>query len=355
MATDRTEKPTPKRREDARRKGQIARRPELPAAAGFMAGLAVLEATGVDFSARGGHLVTELARRIADPAPLTISASHGLLIEAAGDLALLSLPVITAKLAASLAGNFAQGGFTMSPEAFTLSKERFNPAANLKRVFSADRLVDLSYQFLIIGGIVAACYGVFVQAVENASALAGAPARQTLAAIGDLLSRLGWRAGGVLSVLAVLDYGYGWYKHEKTLRMSRQELKDEFRRQEGDPMIKSQRRRAARALMQRQIIMEVPGADVVVTNPTHVAVALKYDREAHAIPVVVAKGADLMAKRIRELAADHDVPVIENPPLARAIYRVVNVGGAIPPELFRAVAELLAYVYRQRDRAGGIS
>ncbi|MDX2029402.1 MAG: EscU/YscU/HrcU family type III secretion system export apparatus switch protein [Blastocatellia bacterium] len=355
MATDRTEKPTPKRREDARRKGQIARRPELTAAAGFLAGLAMLDATGADFLTRGGHLITGLVKRVADPAPLTIPAAHGLMIEAAGDLALLAVPVISAKLLAGVAANFAQGGLTIAPEAFSLSKERFNPAANLKRVFSADRLFELLYQFLVIGGIAAACGGLFARAGEGAAKLMGAPPRKAFTAMGEMLSQLGWRAGGVLLALAALDYGYGWYKHEKSLRMSRQELKDEFRQQEGDPMIKSQRRRAARALVQRQIIREVPRADVIVTNPTHVAVALKYDREAHAVPVVVAKGAELMAKRIREIAAAHKVPVIENPPLARALYRVVDVGGVIPPELFRAVAELLAYVYRQRNRAADYS
>jgi flagellar biosynthesis protein FlhB len=174
------------------------------------------------------------------------------------------------------------------------------------------------------------------------------PAPETLLVSGTLLGQLGWRAGGVLLLLAGLDYGYGWYKHEKSLRMTKQELKDEYRQQEGDPLIKAQRRRAGRALALRQIAQEVPKADVVVTNPTHFAVALKYDRATQTAPVVVAKGADLMAKRIRELARAHNVPVIEDPPLARALYREVDVQGVIPPEFFRAVAELLAFVYRQR-------
>jgi flagellar biosynthetic protein FlhB len=215
--------------------------------------------------------------------------------------------------------------------------------------------VDLIKQSLILGGVVMACYGVFMRSVTGAAQLIGAPAAETLKASGELLSQLGMRAGGVLLVLAVLDYGYGLYKHEKSLRMTKQEVKDEYRQQEGDPMVKALRRRAARALVQRQITVEVPRADVVVTNPTHFAVALRYDREADAAPVVVAKGADLMAKRIRELAKEHDVPVIENPLLARALYKAVGVSGVIPPDLFRAVAELLAYVYRQRDKAAKFS
>jgi flagellar biosynthetic protein FlhB len=350
MSADRTEKASPKRREDARKKGQIARRPELPAAAGFLASLAILEATGADWVARGQHLLAELAMRVSDPQPLTLSSVHGLLLESLGHFSLLVLPVTATLLITSLAGNFAQGGLTLSPEALTPKAERFNPAENWKRVFSPDRIVEFLKQMLVLGGIALACWNVCVQAVQSAASFVGLPAPQALLQSGTLLDKLGWRAGGVLLLLAGLDYGYGWYKHEKSLRMTKQELKDEYRQQEGDPMVKAQRRRAGRALSMRQIAQEVPRADVVVTNPTHFAVALKYDREHDAAPVVVAKGADLMAKRIRELAREHKVPVIENPPLARALYREVDARGVIPPEFFRAVAELLAFVYRQRGQ-----
>src|SRR5581483_607255 len=345
MSQDRTEKATPKRREDARRKGQIARRPEFPAAASFLAALGVLQVTGSELLARASHLLSGLAARVSDPAPLTASAVHGIITEAVGNFALLALPITAALVTTSLAGNFAQGGFSLTPEALMPRADRFNPAANWKRVFGLDRVVELLKQCLLIGCIGAACYGAFARAVEGAAALVGAPAPQTLLASGALLAQLGWRSGAVLLVLAALDYGYGWYKHEQSLRMTKQEIKDEFRQQEGDPMIKAQRRRAARALAMRQIILEVPKADVIVTNPTHFAVALRYDRETSAAPLVVAKGADLMAKRIREIAKAHNVPVIENPPLARALYKKVEVHSVIPPEFFRAVAELLAYVY----------
>ncbi len=351
MSSDRTEKPTAKRREDARRKGQIARRPELPAAASFLAALGVLQMTGGELLAHSRHLLSGLATWVSNPEPLTIAAAHGMMIAAVGNFALLALPVTAALLITSLAGNFAQGGFTLSSEALKPRADRFNPAANWKRVFSLDRPVELLKQCLVIGCIGAVCYGVFMRAVENAAALVGTPAPAILTAGSTLLAQLGWRAGAVLLVLAALDYGYGWYKHERSLRMSKQELKDEFRQQEGDPFVKAHRRRAARALALRQIVQEVPQADVVVTNPTHFAVALRYDRQAHAAPMVVAKGADLMAKRIRDIAKSHRVPIIENPPLARALYKKVDVRGSIPPEFFRAVAELLAYVYRQRDKA----
>jgi flagellar biosynthetic protein FlhB len=228
--------------------------------------------------------------------------------------------------------------------------ERFNPVANLKRVFGSNGPIELVKSFLKLGGLTLVGYGILARTIQEAPMLIGAPANKVFSSIGSLVYNMGLRAGGILLAIAGLDYLYGWYKHEKSLRMTKQELKDEFRKQEGDPLIKGQRRRAARALTQRRIASEVPRADVVVTNPTHYAVALKYDRERDAAPMVVAKGADLMAKRIREIAKAHEVAIVENPPLARSLYKTVEMGQMVPAELFRAVAELLAYVYRQRER-----
>jgi flagellar biosynthesis protein FlhB len=188
------------------------------------------------------------------------------------------------------------------------------------------------------------------QAITEMPALVGAPTPEVFRAAGALVYSLGWRAGAVALFAAALDYGYGWFRHEKSLKMTRQEIRDEYRRQEGDPFVKGQRRRAARALLHKHLAA-VKQADLIVTNPTHFAVALRYDREREAAPVVVAKGADFIAARIREVAREHEVTIVENPPLARALYRAVDVGRVIPPEFFRAVAELLAYVYRRRETA----
>ena len=351
MASDRTEKATPKKREDARKKGQTARRPEVAAAVGFLAALIMLRVTGGDMMSRVSNLFGHAMSSAGGTQTLTVPSVHTMLIDAAFNLAALSLPVIAAALAAGIALNFAQGGVSLSPEALKPQMQRFNPVANLKRVFGSNGPIELLKALLKLCGICAVCYGLFRHTVESAPALVGVRAPQAILIVGRTAYDLALRAGGLLALVAVLDYGYGRYKHEKSLRMTKQEVKDEYRQQEGDPAVKGQRRRAARALLQRQIAAEVPRADVVVTNPTHFAVALRYDRDKDAAPTVVAKGADLMAKRIREIAKANDVAVIENPPLARALYRTVDVGRIIPPELFRAVAELLAYVYRLRERA----
>lgn len=348
MASDRTEKATPKRREDARRKGQIARRPELASVAGFLAALLMLRATGDSLTERALHLFKSCMAGAGTSAPLTPVLAQKIFGDAALDLAALSLPVIAAVIAASLAANFAQGGLTLTPEALKPKLDRFNPTANLKRAFGSNGPVELVKGLIKISCLVLVGYAVFARSIKSVPALVGIPSAQTLSALGAILYDIGLRTGGALLAIAAMDYGYGWYKHEKSLRMTKQEVKDEYRQQEGDPLVKSQRRRAARAITQRRIAVEVPRADVIVTNPTHFAVALRYDRQKDAAPTVVAKGADEMARRIREIAKAHGVAIVENPPLARALYRTVETGRVIPPEFFRAIAELLAYVYKRR-------
>jgi flagellar biosynthetic protein FlhB len=349
MAGDRTEKATPKRREDARKKGQIARGAKLPAAAGFFAALLVMRITGNDWLHTAGQAFVSVASHVKSSEPLTTESAHKMFIEAGWSLALLILPVLSAVMIATVAGNFLQSGFSITPNALVPKWDRLSPVKNLKRIFSKDTIVELLKTFFELGVICLVCYGVLKDAVQNAPHMFGAPASQTVMAIGLLAYELGLRVGGILLLFAAVDFAYKWYTHEKSLRMTKQEVKDEFRHQEGDPMVKSQRRRSARALVQRRLAVEVPRADVVITNPTHFAVALLYDVKKSPAPVVVAKGADLMAKRIIKIARENGVSVVQNPPLARVLYRDVEPGQVIPAEFFRAVAEILAYVYRQRE------
>ncbi|HWQ33606.1 MAG TPA: flagellar biosynthesis protein FlhB [Blastocatellia bacterium] len=353
MSDNRTEKATPRRREDARRKGQIARGPELPAVAGFLATVVLMRALGSDWLARAAAVFQQtatLTSAITKGETLTPLTVHRLMMQAVADIVLLALPVVMAALTAGIAGNVAQGGWVFTPSALALRGDRFNPVENFKRVFNGNSTVELIKQILKLGCIGAVCYSVVAPAIAQAPALVGAPAGETLRALGSIVWQTGWRAGAAMVAVAALDYGWKLWQHEKSLRMTKQEIRREYREQEGDPAIKAQRRRAARAMLQRYIAAEVPKADVVVTNPTHYAVALRYDRAKYPAPVVVAKGADEMARRIREIAKAHDVMIVENPPLARGLYRSVEVGKMISPEFFKAVAELLAWVYRQRSR-----
>jgi flagellar biosynthetic protein FlhB len=348
---DRTEKATPKRREDARKKGNIARGADIPAAFSFLAALAAMSFFGRDINGHVRHLFVYFMAHATDNPALTPVDVHILLLEAAKSLGMIVLPIIGIAWLAGLAGNFAQGGLTLTTEVLVPKADRFNPANNIKKIFSGDSVGNLVKTILKAILLAAVSYGTLSSLISESASLLSAPVTIVINNLVSHFFALGWRVGFLLLMLALLDYGYVWYKFEKSIKMTKQEIKDEFKEQEGDPRIKGQRRRVARALMQKRSLLEVPKATVVITNPTHFAVALRYDREKDAAPVLVAKGQDEIARKIREIAQEAEVPLVENPPLARAIYKTTEIGKLIPIELFSAVAEVLAYVYRKNNRA----
>ncbi|NNE98843.1 MAG: flagellar biosynthesis protein FlhB [Pyrinomonadaceae bacterium] len=347
MSQERKEKATPKKREDARKKGQLARGTELPTALIFLGALVALTILGDHIFFELGGYVRGLGNKIIIGQTLTERGAHLIIIEAVKTLALVAVPVILIGVTGGVAGNVVQTGFTFTPAALKPKPEKFNPVANIKRVFGLDAIVNLSKSSIKLALFAAVAYGVLAPMVENAPTLINAPVGTVATKLGETLFHLALRYGIVMFALAIADYGYAVYKHEKSLRMTKQEVRDEFKQQEGDPLIKGQRRRSARALVQKRSLAEVPDATVVVTNPTHFAVALRYDRDMDAAPQVVAKGADIIAKKIRDIAMENEIPLVENPPLARALYRMVEPNQMVPVEFFGAVAEILAYVYRK--------
>jgi flagellar biosynthetic protein FlhB len=349
MSMERTEKATPKRREDARKKGQVARGPDLPAALAFLGALVMLKLLSENFFDRIGFSIKDAANGIANFKPLTDADLHMLVLGAGKSLALLSLPIVAMAFAGVVAGNFAQGGLSFAGEALKPKAERFSPAKNIKKLFSPDSVVNLLKSLIKLTFVAIVAYGVLQPIIESAPTFVGAPLETVAVRLGETIYSLAIRCAIVFVVLAAADYGYAYYKHEKSLRMSKQDIRDEFKQQEGDPLVKSQRRRAARALAQSRSIAQVPTASVIITNPTHFAVALRYDREKDAAPVLVAKGADLVAAKIREIARANDIPLVENPPLARALFKSVEPNQIIPVEFFAAVAEILAYVFRRNE------
>jgi flagellar biosynthetic protein FlhB len=348
MSSERTEKATPKRREDAKKEGRIARSAELPGAFVFLGALLAVKMISGEVFGRVGAYVQSSAHHIAELKAVTPEDVHVLFLEASQILALLCLPVVVVGFCATVAGNFAQGGFTLNPGALKPKAKKFNPAENIKKIFSPDSLVNLIKTVLKLIFIAVVAYGVLEPVFAIAPTFVNAPPGTVAAKIGETIYNLAFRYGLVLLVLALADYGYTIYKHEKSMRMTKQEIRDEYKDQEGDPMVKGQRRRIARSLTQNRSIAQVPTASVVITNPTHFAVALRYDRDQDAAPIVVAKGADNIAAKIREIAKQNNIPLVENPPLARALYRLVEPEQIIPTEFFGAVAEILAFVFRQK-------
>jgi flagellar biosynthetic protein FlhB len=247
--------------------------------------------------------------------------------------------------------NFVQVGALFTLEPLTPKLEKLDIIKGFQRIISKRTLVGLVRDLIKIGIIGYIAFITIKAEIPNLYTLADQGAGQILAVGGALTLKLGLRISLALLCLAILDYAYQRFEYEKDLRMTRQEIKEEYREFEGDPQVKARIKRIQREMSRKRMIKEVETADVVVTNPTQIAVALRYDFDKDAAPVVVAKGKRLLAKRIREVAQQFNIPIVENKPLARSLYELVDVGMTIPAKLYRAVAEVLAFVYKQKGRA----
>jgi flagellar biosynthetic protein FlhB len=348
MSAERTEKATPKRRQDAKKKGQIARGPELPAAAAFLGCIVILNYLAGDMVGEIAKYINGTAINIATLKSLTEADVQVMFLGATKLIAMLTLPIIGISMTASLAGNFAQGGLSLTAAALTPKADKFNPAKNIKKVFGLDPAVNLvksMLKLLLLGWVV---YGVLSPILQDAPALINAPIASVGIKLGETIYGLAYQCALIMVLMAAGDYAYAWYKNEKSMKMTKQEIRDEYKEQEGDPMVKHNRRRLARSMVQKRSLNAVPTASVVITNPTHISIAIRYDRDKDAAPIVVAKGADHIAAKIRAMAKENNIPMIENKPLARALYKSVEPNQMIPVEFFGAVAEILAFVFRQR-------
>ena len=351
---ERTEPATPRRREQARQRGQVARSPDLGL------GLAVLAAAWVLEPAVRWAVgdVMALTRRLWSPALWRQELTGPLVGQLAREslVALRGVAVVAVgMLAVGVLAQVLQVGFLASSHPLLPQWSRIDPLAGLRRLFSLRSAVELAKGLAKAAAVTWAAWGVVASLVQaGPDWMATSPIEAALQ-VGQLALSALARMGLMLLIIGVADYAYQRWEFEQGLRMSRREVIDEFRQTEGDPHVRSRIRQRMRQLVSRRMMQQVPQASVVVTNPTHVAVALRYEPDETEAPVVVAKGQELLARRIVELARQHAVPVVENPPLAWSLYQGVEVGQAIPPELYRAVAEVLAYVYRLRQVAAATS
>ena len=342
-----TEKPSPHKLQKARRQGQIAQGREIPAVAALVGAAAVLIAQGGQWASRWGGLWRETVALAGK------TAGEGVPLQAAAILALkggaaLILPVLAAAVLSALALGAVQTRGLFAPSLLKFDWSRSNPLSGAGRLLSPRNGADALKMFLKAAGFaLIAGRAVWSLAVQSPAELArGLPAMA--AQVGRGFSEVLWDAILFFSALAAWDYYRQHRRWEADLRMSKQELKEEHREMEGNPQIKSRLKSLRKKWASRRMMSQVPKADVVVTNPTHLAVALRY-RPRTSAPEVVAKGADLVAQRIRELARAHGVPLLENKPLAQLLYQKVDVGSPVPVALYQAVAEVLAYVYRLKN------
>ena len=346
---EKTEQATPRRRDEARRKGQVARSQELSSAIVLLASLVGLYMLGgVIYEDLAGFTVQVLGRSHTYHINPSSFPTH--MIEWAKAFFSTVGPILLVIGTAALAVNLAQVGFVVNEEAVNLKLERLNPVAGLKRLFSKRSLVELAkgiFKVLIVGGV---GYFTIAPEIPRITLLADASVGHSFGFTGYMVFKVGLHTALVLLLLAVLDYIYQRWEFNQSIRMTKQEVKEELKQTEGDPLVRSRIRSLQREAARRRMMEEVPKADVVLTNPVHYAVALQYDLESMAAPTVVAKGQNLIAERIKQIAREAGIPVLENKPLAQALFKAVEIGQEIAQQLARAVAEVLAYVFRLKGR-----
>jgi len=337
-----TEQATPRHRQRARAQGQVTRSRELTNAVSLIAVAGVISLT----AQQAAHHWTDFFRGALDSASTDqIEANGPLLFWTSIEALRWSVPIMACALAASLAAALAQGGFVFAPEALSIKPERFSPAGKLKQIFSPMGLsttLKSLLPFAAIGWVGYACLSSHWEQILESSYV-GSHGFASL--VGGMLWEIFWKSCLIMALWSGVDYLLLWFKSEGDLKMSKQEIRQEMKDTDGNPAIKAKVRKLQRQSRRKQMIKATETATVVITNPTHYAVALRYEMNMPA-PIVVAKGLDILAQEIKRIARDREIPIMENKPLAQALYKGADVGDAIPSSLYHAVAEILVLVYK---------
>lgn len=346
---EKTEQPTTQRREEFRKSGQVAQSREIGTIL-ILLGVSVTlyflsrQLLGVTMGMFEKTFEFDIQDAARDGNILLMFSKLG------GTAFSMIAPVFLVALLMAIIASVGQIGFLFSWENVSPNLERINPLNGLGKIFNLRSLVEgvkSVFKIALLGGV---GFLVLKDEIRSLPHLAQVPVGDLFIHIGNILFRLTMTVCIPMAILAVLDFMFQKWDLDKRMRMTKQEVKEEFKQREGDPLIKARIKRIQRDLAQKRMMTKVPKADVIITNPTHIAVALKYDRTSMAAPVLVAKGADRIAEKIKEIARANGVPVVENKPLARTIFKTMKIGHAIPKSLYNAVAEVLAYVYKVKGR-----
>ncbi|SCX83882.1 flagellar biosynthetic protein FlhB [Butyrivibrio hungatei] len=352
---EKSEQPTAKKLEDARKEGQVAKSQEVATAFSLLSLFVILRVV----YALMGSTFTNIFPRVYNDIPnvartydgqLPIAYITSIVNKAMLTLLLLCAPFFIVGFAVAFISDYVQVGYKPTSKPLQPKLSKLNPVSGLKKIFSTRKLFELAKSIvkLLIMGIV--IYSFFSKRNDYLFLLYDMPLTQAIGLMGNLIIDLGFRVAIAYMIIALADFIYQKRKFTKDMMMTKQEVKDEFKNSEGSPEVKSAQKRRMMEASRRRMMQAVPQADVVITNPTHYAVAVKYDAEEAEAPIVVAKGADFVAQRIKELARESGVEIVENKPLARMLYANVEVGELVPPELYKAVAEVLAYVYHLKGK-----
>jgi flagellar biosynthesis protein FlhB len=349
VANDKTEKATPKRRDEARNKGQVGRSQDLNGAVIMLAGLFALGATGGSMVDRMGDAVRQALALGAQRDVVQVHTVGAILTQAGMTVALAVAPVVGACALAAVVVSLGQVGLKPRPQVLKPDPKKLNPVTGFKNVFGPNALFETGKNLLKISVVAAVVLTALLPHLPEMGGMVGMSPIELGSRLVSDIKGIAMRAAAAYLLIGLADLAYQKWRTEKSMRMDKQEIKDEQKQQALPAEVRSQIRRRQMMAARARMMGAVPDADVVVTNPTHYAVALKYDG-ASAAPQVVAKGMDHVAFKIREIAEANGVPIVPDPPLARSLHASVEVGHQIPEELFQAVAQILAYVYRVAGR-----
>jgi flagellar biosynthesis protein FlhB len=354
---EKTEDATPKKLEDARKEGQVAKSKELSSALGLLALFLVLKA----FAGQLGIQFIENFAYVYNRIPEMITLTNGeisvrLFSSMIGEIVLrimyILMPLFLVGVIVAVAGDFVQVKWKPTTKPLQPKFNKLDPIKGMKNLFSKDKLVELLKSIIKVGIVGYLAYSTIKEEFNALYLLYDMALINAIAAIGEIVIDLGLKISIFYFIFGVADFIYQKMKFKNDMKMTKQEIKDEYKNSEGDPKIKSQQRRRMQEASRRRMMSALPQADVVITNPTHYAVALKYDTNICPAPYVIAKGEDYLAAKIKETAREHGIEIIENKPLARMLYHNVELGAEIPPELYQAVAEVLAIVYSAKNKVG---
>ncbi len=352
---EKTEEPTAKKLEDARKEGQVAKSKELANAAGLFALFLLLDIYAGTMGTSMMEYLAGVYNQIPDviqmydgriPVASLLVLLRGMLLQ----LTLICAPVLLVGLIVAVICDIIQVGWKPTAKPMQPKFSKISPLKGFQRIFSSNSIVELVKSIAKIFFISYIAYSYLKGRVDEVYLLYDMPITQAIGLVGEIITEMGIRIAAVYMVIALLDFAYQKWKFHNDMKMTKQEIKDEYKNQEGDPQVKGKQKQRMREASMRRMMQQLPEADVVITNPTHYAVAIKYDPDKYDAPYVLAKGENYLAQRIKDIAKENKIEIVENKPLARMLYANVEIGGLVPPELYQAVAEVLAFVYHLKGK-----
>lgn len=352
---EKTEEPTSKKLEDARKEGQVAKSKEIGNAFGILALFLILKIYIGSMGTRFLELFSAVYGQIPSISTLysgnlPIAALQVLIKSMMLQMIIIAAPIFLVGVVVAFVCDVAQVKWRPTSKPMQPKFSKLNPMKGFARIFSPNSLVELLKSVLKLAVIGYMVYSYLKGRIGQIFLLYDISIGQAIELIGDVVIELGIRIAAVYMIIAMLDYAYQKYKFKQDMKMTKQEVKDEYKNQEGDPQVKGKQKQRMREASMRRMMQQLPEADVVITNPTHYAVAIKYDPDKYDAPYVIAKGENYLAQRIKDIARDNEIEIVENKPLARMLYANVEIGGLVPPELYQAVAEVLAFVYHLKGK-----